>query len=506
MNDTRLSSPKIHLGKCWQTAASSLVFQASIFCPQTSRRKKGFLVVTVSGSGDFVKFQSEKPQEDLNLHVIASLVRKYCTSSQVTALALSHPQDQSCFLRLRLEGPDTNKATYLVVSRKPQPEINLIVDDFSLGRLQPQRTFTIKKPAARGFLDCEDLSAEQFELWASSLVESKTTQSNLLTETTDQTFSPLRRQARDKLTRRLRTLKKTLLEDQKKLPASDTIDTLKTEASILSRYLWLVEPDQHELTLDPGQTGDKPRTIALDPDKSPGENLERIFIHIKKLERTQKIGGERALKLQTQIQWFEQALVDLKNPKTVLPDQRVMEIMSDLGLSSKPASSSKRPHLQNSLTQNSLAQKFVSKPSKKTLGRIFPWTDKITIVLGRDAKESDQLVKSAKSNDWWVHLAGGGRGSHVLIKGLATKEVPPDTLLRAAGILALHFSERRQAMEGEVYLTRRQFLRKTKGLAPGLWLVDKSQTLRLRYDASELAEVFAKEIREGIQRHRAAES
>jgi hypothetical protein len=58
-------------------------------------------------------------------------------------------------------------------------------------------------------------------------------------------------------------------------------------------------------------------------------------------------------------------------------------------------------------------------------------------------------------------------------------------------------------MEGEVYCTRRQYIRKQKGLAAGLWLVDKSETVLIRYSSSELADIFSKEIRAGIQRHKA---
>jgi predicted ribosome quality control (RQC) complex YloA/Tae2 family protein len=111
-------------------------------------------------------------------------------------------------------------------------------------------------------------------------------------------------------------------------------------------------------------------------------------------------------------------------------------------------------------------------------------------------------VKAAKSSDWWVHIAGGGRGSHVLVTGVSSKSPLNPSLMRWAGILALHFSDRSKAREGDVYCTRRQFIRKTKGLPAGLWLVDKSETVLIRYDQEELADIFSKEIRDGIQRHR----
>jgi predicted ribosome quality control (RQC) complex YloA/Tae2 family protein len=230
--------------------------------------------------------------------------------------------------------------------------------------------------------------------------------------------------------------------------------------------------------------------IELNPDKSPGENLERLYVQIKKLERALSLQGERTRKLKDQIEQFEAALSQLKNPTNLMPQSEINPLLATLGL--EKAKSANKPSK-------------LPKTSKSGLGRKFLLGEQVLLTLGRDAKESDQIVKSARSSDWWVHIAGGGRGSHVIISGLPSKVPLPAHIAKAAGILALHFSERSNACEGEVYCTRRQFIRKQKGLAPGLWLVDKSETVLIRYTPSDVAEIFAKELRDGIQRHKVSD-
>src|SRR6185503_2025160 len=98
---------------------------------------------------------------------------------------------------------------------------------------------------------------------------------------------------------------------------------------------------------------------------------------------------------------------------------------------------------------------------------------------------SDELNKLAKGHDYWFH-AVGTTGSHVIIPARQIQGALPVPLLRAAAILALHFSKRRNDRQGEVYTSRRAQIKKRKGMAPGLWSVEKAETMYLTYDDAEL--------------------
>ncbi len=487
MNEKAQPRSGISLAKCWQSEAGALIFQASITIERSAAKEKGFLVINPANHGSPVLFFKEKSLETMHANAAAAIIRKYCPSARIELIALGETKEQTPFLRLTLKAPNHHGSVLIVVSGKPDLQIDVILDGQSLVRLQSQKTFTVRKPAPKYFLDAIDLDQEQYEFWLNSLMPDASDP----TAPSDQQQTALsleHRQARDKIARRLKTLRKTLAQDLAKLPTHDSITNTKDDARLLSSYLWLVKPGSHQLELDAAQTGQQPRTIQLNPDKSAGENLERLYVQVKKLERALILQGERTRKLKDQIEQFEAALSQLKNPNNLMPQSEINPLLATLGLAK--AKSSNRPTKPPKASKSGLCRKFLL-------------AEQVLLNLGRDAKESDQIVKSARSSDWWVHIAGGGRGSHVIISGLPSKASLPAHIARAAGILALHFSERSNACEGEVYCTRRQFIRKQKGLAPGLWLVDKSETILIRYTPSDVADIFSKELRDGIQRHKA---
>ena len=108
----------------------------------------------------------------------------------------------------------------------------------------------------------------------------------------------------------------------------------------------------------------------------------------------------------------------------------------------------------------------------------------------RSPVASDELCKQAKSNDYWLHVIGT-TGSHVIIPARRVGSEAPPALIRAAAILALHHSKLRADQRGEVYVTRRQHIRKRKGMPPGLWQVDQADTLFVAYTDDELAATLA---------------
>jgi predicted ribosome quality control (RQC) complex YloA/Tae2 family protein len=114
----------------------------------------------------------------------------------------------------------------------------------------------------------------------------------------------------------------------------------------------------------------------------------------------------------------------------------------------------------------------------------------IRLLVGKSAADSDELCRQAKGNDLWVHIVGT-TGSHVIIPARDLRGPPSPALLRAAAILAIHYSKHRADQSGEVYLARRQDIKKRRGMAPGLWQIMQAETLFFRYDTSELQQILA---------------
>jgi predicted ribosome quality control (RQC) complex YloA/Tae2 family protein len=94
-------------------------------------------------------------------------------------------------------------------------------------------------------------------------------------------------------------------------------------------------------------------------------------------------------------------------------------------------------------------------------------SDGYEVILGRTARDNDKLTfREARPNDLWLH-AGDYPGSHVIVRNLSRKEIPHRTILEAAQ-LAAKFSQASKDAKVNIHYTRRKFISKPKGAAPGL--------------------------------------
>jgi predicted ribosome quality control (RQC) complex YloA/Tae2 family protein len=108
------------------------------------------------------------------------------------------------------------------------------------------------------------------------------------------------------------------------------------------------------------------------------------------------------------------------------------------------------------------------KPASSLPGmRHYRSSDGYEVVVGRSARDNDQLTfKVARPNDLWLH-AGDYPGSHVIVRNSKREEVPHRTIIEAAQ-LAAKFSQASKDSKVTVHYTPRKFISKPKGAAPGL--------------------------------------
>lgn len=108
--------------------------------------------------------------------------------------------------------------------------------------------------------------------------------------------------------------------------------------------------------------------------------------------------------------------------------------------------------------------------------RTFISTDGFEILVGKKAKDNDQLTfRLAKSLDTWMHAADYP-GSHVVIRNPNRKEIPSRTLVEAAEIAAF-YSQGRSQPKAAVNYTLKKFVNKPKGSPPGLVSLASFKTL-----------------------------
>jgi predicted ribosome quality control (RQC) complex YloA/Tae2 family protein len=104
-------------------------------------------------------------------------------------------------------------------------------------------------------------------------------------------------------------------------------------------------------------------------------------------------------------------------------------------------------------------------------------SDGYEIVVGRGARENDQLTfRVARSYDTWMHAADYP-GSHVVVRAHGRDEPVPHRTVVEAAQLAAHFSQARKDGKVAVNYTQRKFVSKPKGAAPGLVYISTFRTL-----------------------------
>ena len=272
------------------------------------------------------------------------------------------------------------------------------------------------------------------------------------------------------LKRERKRLRKILGKLEEELGALDGFERQRELGELLKGSYDSLRRGLKEVELvDYFSDGQEPVRIELDARLGPEENIERYFKRYRKARRAgpsiEKRRGE----------------VEGKLKKLSLLAAQVDEAADDDTLES--LSGEAQSHLRS--RKRSRGRRREDAPSGP---RSFVSSEGFTILVGRNARENDNLsLRMARGNDIFLH-ASGRPGAHVIIRTVAGKTVPRDTLLEAAQ-LALYYSLTRRSsavfVEGasaDVDYAPAKLLSKPKGAPPGLVLLRSHKTLRVRLD------------------------
>jgi predicted ribosome quality control (RQC) complex YloA/Tae2 family protein len=112
--------------------------------------------------------------------------------------------------------------------------------------------------------------------------------------------------------------------------------------------------------------------------------------------------------------------------------------------------------------------------------------DGFDVLVGRGARENDRLTFGvAEPRDFWLHVAGGAAGSHVVVRnpdGLA--ELPREVLRRAARLAAWHSKARAAGGKVEVHVCRAADVSKRPGAPAGEVVLRRWDSIRVYPQAS----------------------
>lgn len=197
--------------------------------------------------------------------------------------------------------------------------------------------------------------------------------------------------------------------------------------------------------------------IEIDENESLQEAAGQSFSRYTKAKRAIEEIGTRFLLLQRELDEFDEK-------RSRLEEAIANRDLAALAEFEKPKT---KPSRERKKQKASLALPGM---------RRYQSSDGYEVLVGRTARDNDQLTfRVARPNDLWLH-AGDYPGSHVIVRNSSRSDIPHRTILEAAQ-LAGKFSQASKDSKVAIHYTRRKFLSKPKGAAPGLVRMSSFKTI-----------------------------
>ena len=110
------------------------------------------------------------------------------------------------------------------------------------------------------------------------------------------------------------------------------------------------------------------------------------------------------------------------------------------------------------------------------------------VLIGRGEAANDELTFGlAAPEDFWLHVAGGVPGSHVVVRNPDKLEALPGVVIERAAALAAWHSKARNARRVDVHLCRVADVVKPRGAPPGQVELRRWERVRVRRDVQSRA-------------------
>ena len=245
-------------------------------------------------------------------------------------------------------------------------------------------------------------------------------------------------QARERAEKKLVLLEEDILTEEQ-------AEDLRIMGELLTASLHSVPRGAEQVSLSDYYTGGV-KDIALDRTLTPAQNAQRYFKRYRKAHTARKLAAEQKEKALQDLEGLEDALYFLEDAKTTREISEIRLSLAESGLLRRESK-----HKAGKKESPSQPLRFVSEEG-------------FLIQVGRNSSQNERLLKSAQSDDLWLH-ARDIPGSHVLVS-VQGRKVPDPTLLLAARLAGFYSKARGRQVQVD-YTPRRQ-VKKTPGGAPGL--------------------------------------
>jgi len=256
-------------------------------------------------------------------------------------------------------------------------------------------------------------------------------------------------------------------------------EEIRRDGELLKSQLWLVKRGMAEIVLTDyfadgksGQDG-ATRTLALDPVKTPQENVAGIFARAAKYRRGLAAVEKRLREIET---------VQGEIERTV----------GQIGAIAYPDFSLLLPHYRRFDHGAKRHDAHKSAGPKTRTARALPYRvfeKKETIIwVGKNAASNALIsLKLAAGNDLWFHVKDYA-GSHVILRRRHKGRAFTEREIQDAALLALYYSEARSHGREDVSYTEAKHLRAVPGARAGSVHAAAARTLTVTLDEERLRE------------------
>ena len=284
------------------------------------------------------------------------------------------------------------------------------------------------------------------------------------------------RDAKDRLNQRsasmLRMLKSQLERCEKKLAmqeeelaSAQRMEEYRIMGEAINANLYQLKKGMTEASLPNWFTAEGGEiTVPLDIRLTPSQNAQKYFKKYQKARSARETAAVQRDKTLAEMDYLEGMLLDVDK---CVGESELEEIRQEL------VRTGYMKRVTNRRQQRQLPQ---SKPYR------YLSADGIEIVVGKNAAQNDRITLGAKPEEMWLH-AKDMPGSHVIVR--CEGDIPQETLKQAA-LLAAWYSKGQRSSLVPIDYTRRKYVKKPSGAAPGKVIYTHHRTAYMTAEESEI--------------------
>jgi len=267
----------------------------------------------------------------------------------------------------------------------------------------------------------------------------------------------LREDVEETIEDELDRVKGALKNVRDQLKQSENREKLKKTGDIILSNLNQLEKGMEEARInDPYNQGEKV-AVELDPSLTPEENAEKYYERYKKLKRGKEKLEKRKKGLKKELKYLEKLKERYENAESQEELAKLEGVLKEKG------------YIDEDLGSSSQEQEGGPKEY---------WIKGYKVMVGRNARQNDELVRDASRDDLWFHVRNYA-GAHVVVVTDGRPDRVPDEVIVKAAQLAAANSKARSAGQATVSYTEVKYVDKPKGAKPGLVQITNENTINV---------------------------